>query len=281
MTARRSLWLLLPVLGGHLYLVARQASESGGPGSLLERGSLRLLAPVARLASVGVGLAAELARHLVLHGRLLEENRRLEAELEGLRGEALRWSGMEGEVTRLAEALHYARTAKLPLHVADIVYLDAGSWLQALVVRAGDRPARANQPVLSGAGLVGRVVVAAGPYAKVQLITDRAATVGALLERSRRQGVVRGDGGGALEMDFVPAEEDVRVGEAVLTSGIDGIYPRGIPVGSITAVEPGPSMFHRLRLVPAVDFGRLDQVYLLGGEPLPEDLGRPSPDAAP
>jgi len=138
-----------------------------------------------------------------------------------------------------------------------------------------------NQPVVSGDGLVGRVVVAAGPYAKVQLIADRSASVGGMIERTRRQGVVRGAGRGSLELDFVPLQADVRVGDMVVTAGIDGIYPRGIPVGQVVEVEPGGELFHKIRMAPTVDFGVLEVVYLLDREPVPAEVKEAIPDAEP
>ncbi len=138
-----------------------------------------------------------------------------------------------------------------------------------------------EQPVLSPAGLVGRVVLVSGPYAKVQLITDGAAAVGGMILRTRRQGVVRGGGreGGGLSFDYVPATADVRPGDVILTAGIDGVYPRGITVGTVVAVESGGQLFRKIRLAPAADFGALDQVYLLEHAPLPQELAKAIPGA--
>jgi rod shape-determining protein MreC len=123
----------------------------------------------------------------------------------------------------------------------------------------------------------------AGPYAKVQLVTDRNASVGAMILRTRRQGVVRGGVGGSsgLELDYVPLQADVRPGDRVLTAGIDGVYPRGIPIGTVLAVKQGGQLFHRIQLAPAVDFGTLDQVYLLEYEPAPKQLREAAPGARP
>jgi rod shape-determining protein MreC len=150
-----------------------------------------------------------------------------------------------------------------------------------LVVDAGGYSPRENQPVVSPLGLVGRVVVAAGRYGKVQLVTDRAAAVGAMLERTRRQGVVRGDGQGGLEMDYVPAQADVAVGDRVVTAGIDGVFPRGVPVGRVTRVEPGSELFHRILLAPAVDLAELDQTYLVDRQGVPDAMKEERPIARP
>ena len=125
-----------------------------------------------------------------------------------------------------------------------MVHADYSSWLRSLVLYVGAGAARRNQPVLSDDGLVGRVIRVAGAYAKVQLLTDRAASAGVQLQRSRRQGVVRGSSPGELLLDFIPRQADVEVGETVLTAGIDGVYPRGIRVGVVASVEPGSEVLH-------------------------------------
>ena len=127
-------------------------------------------------------------------------------------------------------------------------------------------------------GLVGRVVVAPSPYAKVQLVTDRAASVGGMVERTRRQGVVKGSSSGSLDFAFVPLQADVRVGDLVVTAGIDGIYPRGVPIGTVVEVKPGDELFHEISLAPTVDFGVLDQVYILDRVPVPEEVKAIEPD---
>jgi rod shape-determining protein MreC len=128
------------------------------------------------------------------------------------------------------------------------------------------------------------VVTVSGPYAKVQMITDRLAGVSAMILRNRRQGVVRGGGrGDGLELDYVPLQADVRPGDRVLTAGIDGVYPRGIPIGTVASVEAGgQQLFHRIQVVPAVDFGAVDQVYLLEYQAVPPPLTQESrPGARP
>lgn len=206
---------------------------------------------------------------------MLVENERLRRELLELRRAELRREGLEQENEELARALAFARRREAGLRPAEVVYADYGSWLRALVLHVGDAGAarvRSNQPVLTDDGLVGRVVRIAGPYVKVQLISDRAAAVGVQLERSRRQGVLRGSKPGELRVDFVPRQAEIEIGERVLTAGIDGVYPRGIPVGTVVAVEPGDEAFHRILVRPAVDFSRLSFVYLLESENAPAEL---------
>ena len=278
---RGTVWLLAALLVGQLVLLAVQVPGSGGADNALESFALRLVGPVARLvtgASASVGGTRQRVR---LQEDLLAENQSLAHEVERLRLELLRLRDVESEMQRLAAALDYAAPPVGRVRAADVVYVDHTSWLRTLVVWVGEGKARPDQPVLAPQGLVGRVVRVAGPYAKVQLVTDRAAAVGALIARTRRQGVARGSGSGALVLDYVPLQVDVRPGDRVLTAGIDGVYPRGIPVGTVVGVEAGGQLFHQIRVVPAVDLGSLDRVYLLEHEPLPPDLKETQPGARP
>lgn len=281
MNERRALWLLILVLVIQLVLLGAQVPDAATGGSRLESFLLRSVAPLGRLvASVG-DMVGSVAYRFTLRKSLIADNARLSSEVEALRGERARLFGVESDLARLSEAMGYTPPQRGELRVADIVFVDHVSWLQTLVLYTGDASVEANQAVVSGDGLVGRVIVVPGPYAKVQLITDRAASVGAMVQRTRRQGIARGSGEGSLELAFVPLQADIQVGDLVVTAGIDGIYARGIPIGTVTGVSPGDELFHSIELKPEVDFGRLDQVYVLEREPVPETAKEALPDASP
>ncbi|HEX5758398.1 MAG TPA: rod shape-determining protein MreC [Thermoanaerobaculia bacterium] len=280
MTERASAWLLVILLVGQLALLAVQVPGRGGTGNALESAALLVVGPAARLVTGTASTVTGTGRRVRLQADLLAENQVLNQEVERLRLELLRLRDVESEMQRLAAALDYTAPPVGRVRAADVVYVDHTSWLRTLVVWVGEGAARPDQPVLAPEGLVGRVVLAAGPYAKVQLVTDRAAAVGAMIARTRRQGVVHGAGTGALVLDYVPLQTDVRPGDRVLTAGIDGVYPRGIPVGTVTAVEEGSQLFHLIHVAPAVDLGSLDRVYLLEHQPLPPTVREPQPGAS-
>jgi rod shape-determining protein MreC len=278
---RRTGWLLLAILSAQLVLVGIQGARSRGSYTLAKAASLRVLGPLER----GVALSAQgvvgLGEEVRLQRTLQNDNARLRHELEALQLRLLHLSSVEGELERLGAAVRYASPLRGEIRAVDVVYADHSSWARTLVLYCGDRPAKENQPVLASAGLVGRVLTAAGRYAKVQLVTDRAAAVGVLILRTRRQGVLQGAGedGTGLSLDYVPLQSDVRPGDRVLTAGIDGIYPRGIPVGTVISVDPGGQLFHRIRVAPVVDFGALDQVYLLDHDEVPPEIRKVAPGA--
>jgi rod shape-determining protein MreC len=279
-TERQSRWLLVLVLAGQLILLSSQVPGSRDDQSLLEALSLRAVSPFARAVSAAGDGVGTVRQGLQTRKALHKENLELRQRLEILEKEKIRFFGIQGRLDRLEEAVLYEAPSAGLLRAADVVHVDYGSWYQTLLLYVGEGGVRRQQPVVTSDGLLGRVVVVSGPYAKVQLVTDRAASVGAMVERTRRQGVIRGGPGGTLEMNFVPLQADVVVGDRIVSAGIDGVFPRGVPVGRVTSVEPGDELFHRIKVVPAVDFGRLDQVYLLQIEPVPETLVEDS-DAGP
>jgi rod shape-determining protein MreC len=130
--------------------------------------------------------------------------------------------------------------------------------------------------VMSPAGVVGRILMPTSRAAKVQLIIDRDAAAGVLIERSRVSGVVTGVGSadslafkaGLIELNYVPGSADVKPGDRVVTSGIDGIYPKGLPVGEIQSAERVGGEW-RIRVKPAVDFSSLEAVLVVLKSPDP------------
>lgn len=261
--------LLVALLVGQLLLLS---SRPQAEGSLLERFLLGSLGPIGRTVDVvwdgtrGLGGAAR------SRGALAEENARLRTDVETLHQELARLHGIEEELQRLARLSGYARRPIRGLFIADVVFVDRSSWLRTLVLHTGPSKPERNQPVVTVQGLVGRVIVPSGRYAKVQLITDRSSAVSAMILRTRRQGIVRGVTERTLELTLIPLQADIAIGDMVVTAGIDGVFPRGIPIGKVISVESSQGFFHDVRLEPVVDFGQLDQVYVLSLEPIPEEL---------
>lgn len=137
---------------------------------------------------------------------------------------------------------------------------------------------RADMAVIAPAGVVGRVITPTARAAKVQLLIDRNAAAGALVERSRAQGVAVGTGG-ALRLDYVSGTADVQAGDTVVTSGIDGIYPKGFVIGQIESVERGQGVFGAIAVRPAVDFSSLEAVLIVLAPPVPAETGGVAADA--
>jgi rod shape-determining protein MreC len=278
---RHTRWLLVLLLMAQVLMLTAQVRTGGGQGSYLERGVVFVLGPVASIVASSIEGVRGLGEGFRINRTLKTENRELRAELYELREQKIRNFGLEQDMRRISEALGYVRVAGVPLQAADVVYIDYTSSLQSAILSVESDSVKVDQAVVSSRGLIGRVVLAVGGFAKVQLITDRAASVGAMIERTRRQGMIRGSGKGNLDFDFVPLQADVEGGDIVVSAGIDGVYPRGIPIGVVEEVEPGLDLFHRIKVVPYVDPGLIDQVYILQTESIPDQVKGELPDASP
>jgi rod shape-determining protein MreC len=272
LTERHVRWILVAVLALQLLLLGAQAPRSAGPPSRVQVIAIWLVAPIAHVVDGGVSAIKRVGVGLSVRSSLLEENRRLRSELAHLKNERIRWFDAAGQLERLQGAVSYAQAGGSSLIAADVVYIDHASWLRSALLFVDEQVVEINQAVVAPSGVVGRIVAIAGQYAKVQLVTDRSAAVGAMIGRTRRQGLSRGDEEGLLRLDFVPVQSDIRLGDEVVTAGIDGIFPRGIPIGRVVRVEPGEELFSRIEVVPTVDFGRLDQAFIVVRPSVPDEL---------
>ena len=142
---------------------------------------------------------------------------------------------------------------------------DATNWFKTILIDRGSQAGlRRNFPVVAPDGLVGRVVEVTPYTAKVQLITDPVSASGGLLQRTRVTGIVSGNLGAGLKVRYLPLLADVAVGDEVVTSGMGGVFPKGIPVGRVVAVErKSGALFQEAVLQPKVDLGRLEEVLIL------------------
>lgn len=281
MSNRRARWLVLSLLLGQFALLIPQVHKRIGASTRIERWATATLAPFA-LAVRGFDRGVEeVAARVVSRHELEAENQRLQGEVQKLRRRLIPLEASAEQTRRLAAAVHYADRQGTSITAADIVYSDPSSWLKTIIVHLPHGRVVVDQAVVASGGLVGRVILVTGDFAKVQLITDRAASAGVMIERTRRQGVAEGNGSDTLDLSYIPLSADVRVGDRVITAGNDGIYPSGLLVGMVKSVAPGGDLFHRVELTPAVDFSRLVQVYILAHKPVPATIKEAIPSASP
>jgi rod shape-determining protein MreC len=147
---------------------------------------------------------------------------------------------------------------------ADVIGDAASPYFRTMTIDKGTGDGlRPDMAVIAPAGVVGRVIMPSGRAAKIQLLIDANAAAGALIERSRAQGLVIGTGTETLQMEYVSGTADIRVGDQVVTSGIDGIYPKGVLIGQIESVERGAGDYTNVVVRPAVELSALEAVLVV------------------
>jgi rod shape-determining protein MreC len=146
---------------------------------------------------------------------------------------------------------------------ARVIGASAGSASQTIELDRGERDGiRRNMGVITPDGVVGKVVETYPNASQVLLLTDKDSGVGAMLADSRIQSPVGGTGEPLLAMKYVPNDDAVNLSERVLTSGMDRIFPRDLPVGTIAEIKPG-NPFKQIRVKPAANLERLEEVLVL------------------
>lgn len=243
---------------------------------------ITLLAPFQRAAAwAGAqvqGVVANVQDILTVH----QQNQLLRSEVEQLRVQNVQANEYAAENIRLRELLGYTQSARqFDLVMARVIGREPTTWTRMIVIDRGTQHGvQKNMAVITARGLVGTVTDAGPISSKVQLILDPRSAAGALVQRSRVAGVVKGTPDDAMHprMVNVPKSQDMAVGDIVVTSGFGGIYPKGIMVGTVSAVKnDSGGLLHYAVIEPATDFQRLEDVAVIvaSREAPPEPLKPP------
>ncbi len=194
-----------------------------------------------------------------------EENKHLQLESTTLKRRLEQLQDQAMETQRLERLLAMRQASQAEFLTARVVGKDATNWFKTILLDRGSLEGiRRNQPALAPDGLVGRVVEVTPTSARVQLITDPVSAVGGLIQRTRVTGIVSGNLGAGTRVSYLPLMADVAVGDEVVTSGMGGVFPKGILIGRITSVERNSgALFQEATLQPAVDLSRLEEIFIL------------------
>lgn len=261
-----------------LQLSLMAGSVRGADGStVLEGWALHLSAPAIRagdtVGSVFTGAASTVRETFRARAR----NALLEAELRRLRAESSRRLEADHENRRLRRLLEMREQLAPRSIAANVVTALLDRHTCMLVVdRGAEHGVLADQAVVAWGGAVGRVVAPVGEHhAKVWLIADPNSGVAALVQRSRAQGMAFGRGPGRLDLAYVPQFPDVLHGDRVVTSGLDGIFPRGFGLGQVISISESPDGVRTIHLEPELDLGALEEVLILLEPTAGESLALP------
>lgn len=269
---RRSGYLFLGVMLGHILLISTQVnSRTGVP--VLEAVTFGIFSEIQRGVSAGVSGALRVWSGYVGLRHVKEENDDLKRQLAAAELAAQEQRAQLDRVRGLQQLLELRDRSNLQTTGAEIIGAAATPDFRTVTIDKGTRDGlRPDMSVIAPAGVVGRIVVPSARAAKVQLLIDRNAAAGAIVERSRAQAVVVGTGVDRLTLEYVPDTADIKVGDRVLTSGIEGIYPtsviggtypKGFLIGYVEVVEKNGPSYKRITVKPAVDFSALETVLVV------------------
>jgi rod shape-determining protein MreC len=256
----------------YVILISAQINTTKGV-PLLQALTFGTFAEVQRFSTAIVdGVRSGWAGYLDLR-RVRDENAGLRQTLRSLEVRLQEEHAQAQRTDNLRQLLELKERSGLETVAAEIIAGSASPEFRTMTIDKGSSDGlEANMAVISPAGVVGRVILSSPSAAKVQLLIDRNAAAGALIERTRVQGVVTGVGDGSLRMEYVPGTADVKPGDLVVTSGIDGIYPKGFVIGTIEDVDRGTATYHEIVVKPAVDVTRLEEVLVVRAPTVPKEM---------
>jgi len=193
-----------------------------------------------------------------------QENRELKAQIEQLRLQQVRLSEDAEQARRIQALLGFKEQFISRTLAAQVIGSSGSEQSRSIYIDKGSSDGiKTDMAVITAEGVVGKVLQVFRNTSQVLLIDDQTSGVGAILEKSRLQGVLRGTPAGEVVLEKVMSDEAVQPGEKVLTSGGDQIFPKGLPVGTVTKVSPGPQLFLNIRVKPIADLGRLEEVLVI------------------
>ncbi|MDR7486203.1 MAG: rod shape-determining protein MreC [Armatimonadota bacterium] len=227
--------------------------------------TLAVLGPAQAALSRTADAAVRTWRLYAEIGQLRTENRRLREEVERLSAEVVRLREQAQATQRLERLLAFRRQLPGRAIAARVIGRDGSRWFAVILVdRGSEDGVRRNAPVVAADGLVGRVLAVAPTTAQVLLITDSRSAVGVVLQQSREAGIVEGQGHALLRLKYVARSSEIAPGELVVTSGLGGMFPRGLAVGSVeTVVQDQAALYQEAAVRPAVNLQRLEEVLIL------------------
>jgi rod shape-determining protein MreC len=207
------------------------------------------------------------------------ENRQLKEQIEQMRLEQVRLSEDAAQARRLQSLLAFKEQFIAKTIPAQVIGSSGSDLSQSIYIDKGsDDGIAQDMAVITARGIVGKVLRVFPSTSLVLMINDQSSGVGAFLEKSRLQGVLRGSPNGELILDRVMSDEQVAAGDTLLSSGGDQIFPKGLPVGTVTKVSPGKELFLSVKVKPAADLSRLEEVLVVTErqehEPVAESSGR-------
>ena len=193
-----------------------------------------------------------------------QENRDLKQKIEQLEIEQVRLSEDAQQARRLQALLGFKEQYIAKTVAAQVIGSSGSEQSRAVYIDKGARDGLTpDMAVITGDGVVGKTLRVFQSTSQVLLVNDQTSGVGAILEKSRLQGVLRGTPAGEIVLEKVMSDEMVQAGEKVLTSGGDQIFPKGLPVGTVTKISPGAELFLNIRVKPAADLSRLEEVLVI------------------
>lgn len=234
-----------------------------------QRIAIEIFAPIQKGVFVITSPFKKAYLYIANFGTVYGQNKELKKEVKELRQAILSLKTFEEENKRLRELLAFKKKNEFETISAQVIGKSATNWRYTIIIDRGSKDGiKKNMPVIVADGLVGQVTEVSGYASQVKLIIDPKSGVGAQLLESRETGIVEGEVGGNLSLSFITREANINKGDAVVTSGLGGLYPKGIYIGLVEEVDQKSySLYKEIIVSSPIDFSKLEEVMIIINPP--------------
>ena len=231
----------------------------------LGRVGLSLVSPFQELVTRSIRFARDIWERYFFLVAVAHENENLKKSLNQFIGKSNQWHEIELANSRLRGLLNFQKAPTNPVVAAEVIGKDPSGWFKTIIIDKGKSDGlHKGLPVVLPIGIVGQVIEAAGHYSKVMLLIDRNSAVDALAQRSRARGIIKGESADQCRFEFVLRKHDVQIGDTVIASGLDGVYPKGLRIGRVSDINQRNSdIFYEITVAPFVDYEKLEEVLVI------------------
>ncbi len=231
----------------------------------LGRIAISFVAPFQELVTRSVRFVRNIWEHYFFLVSVAQENNSLKASLNQAIEENNRWREVELANDRLRNLLNFKTTVTSKVLAAEVIGKDPSALFKTVIIDKGKSDElRKGMPVVIAQGVVGQIIEVSNHYSKVMLIIDRNSAVDTLVQRTRARGIIKGASTDQCRLDYVLRKHDVQPGDTLVSSGFDGVYPKGLRVGQVTdVVDHEAEIFHEITVAPFVDFEKLEEVLVI------------------
>jgi rod shape-determining protein MreC len=230
----------------------------------------RFILPLRKLNHEFFETGSYVWEHYIALQNIALEREVLSLQIDELKKKNIVLTELEHENERLRSILNYRKSDTHEGIVASVIGRDPSNWLKTLTINKGSNHGiRPGMPVMSGEGVVGQTASVGSKSTTILLLNDSASSVGAMLQNDRSVGMAEGIfKSDLLRLNYVEniQGEILTVGENVITSGLDGVFPKGLLIGTVSEVSEGGSLFRDITVVPSVDLRRIETVVVLSSK---------------
>jgi rod shape-determining protein MreC len=227
--------------------------------------AVSVIAPFQKASSKSIRFLRDIWHHYFFLVHAAKENDSLKKAVDKAFEENIRYEEIKLSNSRLRSLLNFEKTMTDHVLSAEVIGKDPSPWFKTILIDKGKKDGVARgMAVVVPKGIAGQITEVSSHYSKVLLIIDPISAVDALVQRDRARGIIKGDAAGKCLFKYVLRKHDIALGDIVVSSGLDGVFPKGLAVGQVTGVfKPKAGIFQEVTVTPYVDFEKLEEVLVV------------------